>query len=195
MFSGIIEQTGRIEILRPLQGGARLRLSPDKGETWVRGESVSINGVCLSIAEIAEASLEFDLGDETLKRTTLGALKAGDLVNLERALKVGDRIGGHFVSGHVDGVGSVAAIRRSGGAAEFDFSAPGDLRAFIAQKGSVAVDGVSLTPFKPSPAGFTVSLIPLTLAGTTLGFKQAGDSVNLEVDILARYVKQILDVR
>jgi riboflavin synthase len=108
---------------------------------------------------------------------------------------VGDRMGGHFVSGHVDGVGRVRAIRKSGAAAEFDFEAPHALMEFIAQKGSVAVDGVSLTPFTPLADGFTVSLIPLTLSATTLGFKSPGDSVNLEVDLLARYVKQMMDAR
>jgi riboflavin synthase len=192
MFSGIIEQNGRIESLKPFQGGARLRLSPDKADHWVLGESVSVNGACLSLAAENSGALEFDLGEETLKRTTLGGLKSGDLVNLERALKIGDRIGGHFVSGHVDGLATLRAIRRSGALAEFDFSAPEALMPFIAQKGSVALDGVSLTPFAPRADGFTVSLIPLTLAATTLGFKMTGDSVNLEVDLLARYVKQIL---
>lgn len=192
MFTGIIEQNGRVEGLTPLRGGARLRLSPDKPDDWAIGESVSVNGACLTLAVMSPDMLEFDLGEETLKRTTLGSLKAGELVNLERALKVGDRIGGHFVSGHVDGVGKVRAIRRSGAAAEFDFEAPKELMSFVAQKGSVAIDGVSLTPFAPSADGFTVSLIPLTLASTTLGFKVVGDSVNYEVDLLARYVKQIL---
>jgi riboflavin synthase len=195
MFTGIIEQSGRVEALAPLAGGARLRLSPDKPEDWKIGESVSVSGACLTLAAFSAGILEFDLGEETLKRTTLGALKPGGLVNLERALKVGDRMGGHFVAGHVDGVGSIRAIRRAGAAAEFDFSAPEALMNFIAQKGSVAVEGVSLTPFAPLKDGFTVSLIPVTLAATNLGFKQAGDPVNLEVDLLARYVRQMLEAR
>ena len=195
MFTGIIEQTGRIESLTPLRGGIRLRLSPDKPDDWALGESVSVNGACLTLAVIAGELLEFDLGEETLKRCTLGALKAGELVNLERALKVGDRVGGHFVSGHVDGVGKVRTIRRAGAAAEFDFTAPQDLMPFIAQKGSIAIDGVSLTPFNPQGDTFTVSLIPLTLAATTMGFKVEGDAVNLEIDMLARYVRQALGPR
>lgn len=195
MFTGIIEQNGRVESLSPVAGGARLKLSPDKDADWALGESISVNGACLTLAAFSADLLEFDLGEETLKKTVLGSLKAGDLLNLERALKVGDRMGGHFVSGHVDAVGSIHAIRRSGAAAEFDFSAPAELMPFIAKKGSITVDGVSLTPFSPSAGGFTVSLIPTTLAATTLGFKAAGDAVNLEVDLLARYVKQIMDAR
>jgi riboflavin synthase len=192
MFSGIIEQNGRVEALEPRAGGARLKVSPDRSEDWVLGESVSVNGVCLTLAAQSGEILEFDLGEETLRRSTLGELQPGGLLNLERALKVGDRLGGHFVSGHVDAIGKVRAIRRSGAAAEFDFSAPEDLMAFIAQKGSVAVDGVSLTPFAPRKDGFTVSLIPVTLAATTLGFKSEGDGVNLEIDLLARYVGQMM---
>jgi riboflavin synthase len=192
MFTGIIEQNGRVDRLLPQAGGARLSISPDKPMELGIGESLSVSGACLSLAAAEGSLLAFDLGEETLRRTTLGALKPGDLVNLERALKVGDRLGGHFVSGHVDGVGRIAAVRRSGTSAEYDFEAPKDLMPYIAQKGSIAVDGVSLTPFRPSPSGFTVSLIPLTLAATTLGFKGVGDSVNLEVDLLARYVKQIM---
>lgn len=192
MFSGIVEQTGRVEGLSPLGGGARLRLSPDKADDWKLGESVSVNGACLSLAVAAGDLLEFDLSEETLLRTTLGSLKPGALVNLERAMKVGDRIGGHIISGHVDGVGRVKAIRRSGAMAEFDFSAPADLMAFIADKGSIAIEGVSLTPFARNSTGFTVALIPVTLAATTLGFMQADDQVNLEVDLLARYVRQMM---
>jgi riboflavin synthase len=195
MFTGIIEQTGRVEELQPRQGGARLRLSPDKSQDWKAGESISVNGACLTLAGLEGAGLSFDLGEETLRRTTLGALKSGDLVNLERALKLGERLGGHFVAGHVDGLGSIRAIRRSGGAAEVDIDAPQDLLSLVASKGSVAVQGISLTPFAVSKGGFTVSLIPATLAATTRGFMQLGDAVNLEADLIARYVARLMEGR
>jgi riboflavin synthase len=163
MFSGIIEQLGRVEALSPLKGGARLRLRPDAREDWSLGESVSVAGACLTLALVSGESLEFDLGEETLRRTTLGGLKPGARVNLERALKVGDRISGHFVAGHVDGVGRLGALRRLGAGAEFDILAPAELMPLIAGKGSVAVEGVSLTPFAVGDGRFTVSLIPVTL--------------------------------
>ena len=194
MFTGIVEQTGRVESFQAQGEGARLKLAPTAELACALGDSLSVNGVCLTVAAMGQGSYEFDLSPETLQRSTLGALKSGDRVNLERALKVGDRLGGHFVSGHVDGLGKLEALRKTDSGAEMDFSVPAELLPYIAQKGSVSVDGVSLTPFSPSASGFSVALVPHTLEHTTLGLRRPGDAVNLEVDLLARYVKRLMEL-
>jgi riboflavin synthase len=193
MFSGIVESLGLVESLHPVEGGAKLRLKPESpmGDAWALGESISVSGACLTLVK-AEGGLEFDLGEETLRRTSLGSLKPGMRVNLERALKLGERLGGHFVAGHVDGLGTLKAIKRLGDSAEFEIGVPEELLPLIASKGSVAVEGVSLTPFNAGKDGFTVSLIPVTLQKTTLGAKKEGDALNLEADLLARYVSKLL---
>jgi riboflavin synthase len=197
MFSGIVESLGSVEELRKQPGGARLRLKPGSpmGEAWMLGESVCVSGACLTLAAEKDGILEFDLGEETLRRTSLGSLQSGSSVNLERALKLGERLGGHFVAGHVDGLGSLKARRPSGESAEFDILAPPELMKLVAGKGSVAVEGVSLTPFQVAADSFTVSLIPLTLQKTNLGVKKPGDALNLEADLLARYVSRLMEGR
>jgi riboflavin synthase len=192
MFSGIIEIMGRVEGLHRQEGGARLSLSPDGDLDCEIGDSLCVNGCCLTVAGLQGEAFEFDLSEETLSRSTLGGLKAGDLVNLERALKMGDKVGGHLVAGHVDAVGRVLSVSKSGAGAVMEFEAPAELMRLVAQKGSVAVDGVSLTSIEPGDRSFKAALIPLTLARTTLGFRQAGEGVNLEADTVARYVERIL---
>ncbi len=193
MFTGIIEQTGRVESIAAHGDGARLVLSPDSMMECHLGDSLSVNGACLTVATISRGHFEFDLSAETLRCSNFGKVAAGDLVNLERALKVGDRLGGHFVSGHVDGVATVVALRRGTQGEEMEFLLPPGLAPFVAAKGSIAVDGVSLTPFRAEGDGFSVALVPHTLTHTTLGFKQAGDKVNIEVDLLARYLKKMAE--
>jgi riboflavin synthase len=197
MFTGIIEATGRVEAFQRQVQGARLVVRPDAPLPCNLGESLSVNGACLTVAELGVGgeTYAFDLSPETLKLTTLGFLAPGDALNLERALKIGDRLGGHFVSGHVDGIAKVKAVRKTGVGAEMDFSVPPDLTPYIAQKGSVSVEGVSLTPFTPTSEGFSVALVAHTLLHTTLDLKKPGDVVNLEVDLLARYVKRLMDTK
>lgn len=193
MFTGIIEAMGHVEALKSNAQGARLFMRPEGELSCALGDSLSVSGACLTVAAMDSGVYEFDLSHETLKLTILGALLPGDLVNLERALKVGDRLGGHFVSGHVDGIGSVKNVRKAGDGAEMEFIVPVDLALYVAQKGSISVDGVSLTSFSPSKDGFTVALIPHTLLNTTLGHRKPGDAVNLEVDLLARHVKRLME--
>jgi len=156
------------------------------------GDSVAIDGCCLTVARRDEAVLQFNAVAETLRRTTLGALAAGDRVNLEPALRVGDPMGGHWVQGHVDGVGEVARIEPEGEARNFTFTAPPGILRYAIEKGSVCVAGVGLTITALDEAGFSVSLVPHTLAVTTLGTLGPGDRVNLEADVLAKYVEKLV---
>lgn len=157
------------------------------------GDSVSINGCCLTVVAISEKQLTFQAGTETLAKTNLGGFEIGSEVNLERALRAGDRLGGHYVSGHIDGTGRVAARNDDGEWAEFRFAVPKELTSQMASKGSIAVDGVSLTLVDVLENEFSVALIPHTLQVTTLGRLQVGDTVNIETDILAKYVQQQLN--
>lgn len=190
MFTGIIEAMGRV--VEPPPG----RLTLDAGALDLAGlkfgESICINGACLTVVAREGAHLGFDVSAETLACTTLGRLQAGDVVNLERALRAGDRLGGHLVSGHVDGCGHIVSIRQDGNAARFDIEAPAELARYLCRKGSVAVDGVSLTVNEVSGRIFSVCIIPHTLAQTRLGAYRAGDAVNLEVDQIARYAGRLL---
>ena len=158
----------------------------------VIGDSVAVNGACLTVVERRADTIAFQAGPETLLRTNLGDLKAGERVNLERALRVGDKLGGHFVQGHVDGLGRIAERLRQGDWELVWFACPADLTRQMVPKGSVAVDGISLTIVDVTADRFSVALIPHTLAQTTLGFKQSGASVNLETDLLAKYVWKCL---
>jgi riboflavin synthase len=193
MFTGIIDILGTVRHVEPEGAGRRLVLdrfpAPDPLR---RGESVAVNGVCLTVAELGPDAFTVQAGPETLRRTNLGELRPGDRVNLERALRVGDRLGGHWVQGHVDGVGRVEQRIPQGEWETFWFACPVELAAQLVPKGSVAVDGVSLTVVDVEPARFSVAFIPYTLAHTTFGAKRPGATVNLETDILGKYVWKYL---
>ncbi len=193
MFTGIIQDVGRIRSWRSRGAGKVLALDTalDTG-TFELGESVAVNGVCLTVAAVAHGSFDADVSPETLRRATLGALAVGARVNLERALRPVDRLGGHFVLGHVDGTGTVRQRRPQGEFEEITFHAPGPVCRYLVEKGSVAVDGVSLTVFSCDPEGFSVAVIPHTLERTALAGCRAGDGVNLEADILGKYVEKLL---
>ncbi|MEO8190546.1 MAG: riboflavin synthase [Acidobacteriota bacterium] len=187
LFTGIVTATARVVGLRPRDGGARLEVAPPAPfGRLVRGESVCVSGVCLTALD-AGRSLVADLSSETLERSTLGALRPGDRVNLERALRYGDRLSGHFVLGHVDGRASLLGLSRAGNSWEYRFSVPRGLSRLIVEKGSVALDGVSLTVSGRIRGEFDVAVIPETRRKTTLGAMQPGDDVNLEADVFARY--------
>jgi riboflavin synthase len=186
MFTGIVTHVGRVESLERRGRGARITIAPQDGVRYRAGESVCVSGVCLTAVK-ASRRLVADLSSETLRRSTLAALAPGDAVNLERALRWGDRLSGHFVMGHVDGISTVRSIRRSGNSWEFRFTVPRGLSRFVAEKGSVALDGVSLTVAGRLGRAFWVSIIPETFRRTTLGVRRPGEAVNFEADIFARY--------
>jgi riboflavin synthase len=189
MFTGLVEALGTVRGRTPDGAGCLLTLSaPTFAAELAAGESVAVNGACLTVVARDADTCRFQVGPETLKRTNLGALAPGDRVNLERSLRVGDRLGGHIVQGHVDGVGHVAERVPQGEWETVWFACPPELSAQMASKGSVAVDGVSLTLVDVEAERFSVALIPHTLANTTLGFKGPGAPVNLETDVLAKYV-------
>src|SRR5437763_14018654 len=193
MCTGLIETLGLVQQVQPSGPGRRLTLSAASLIQGTQlGDSVAINGACLTVVDIQGDTLSFEAGPETLAKTNLGELKPGDRVNLERALRLGDRLGGHLVQGHVDGVGRIAERRREGEWEVVWFSCPPTLAEQMVSKGSVAVDGISLTLVDVTSDHFSVALIPHTLAVTTLGFKQPGASVNLETDLLAKYVWKCL---
>jgi len=197
MFTGLIEGVGRLASREARGGDARLRIDvgtlpwPEAGDVQL-GESIAVNGVCLTVVAFDGTGFEADASNETLALTTLGALPAGRALNLERALRANDRLGGHLVSGHVDGVGSVLARWDDARAQRWVFSAPAPLRRYIAAKGSICVDGVSLTVNAIDDTGFEVALVPHTLAHTAFAQTAVGDAVNLEVDMVARYVERLL---
>ncbi len=196
MFSGIVEALGTVVELRSEPPGSRLIVREPKiaAETHV-ADSVSVNGCCLTVVERQGDAFAFEAGPETLVRTNLGGLKPGGRVNLERALAVGGRLGGHFVSGHIDGVGTLLKRDDSGQWSTFWFSVSRELAAQMASKGSIAVDGVSLTIVDSEPDRFSIALIPYTLAVTTLGPLQPGGKVNLETDLLAKYVERLVEAK
>jgi riboflavin synthase len=189
MFTGIVEELGRVAGLE----GPRLTVeSTTAVDGSVTGESVAVNGVCLTVVEQSDDSLAFDVTEETFQRTALGRLRPGDPVNLERPLTLTDRLGGHMVQGHVDGVGTVTAVAPQEGGSVVEVELPDGLERYVVEKGSITVDGVSLTVTGVRGSRFTVALIPHTLAVTTLGTTRPGDAVNLEVDVLAKYVERLL---
>jgi riboflavin synthase len=200
MFTGIIEAIGTIRALERRSASARLRLAvrwrADAPPGVQLGDSVAVNGVCLTVVaqrvEAAEAVLDFDVSHESLARTGLGRLRAGARVNLERALRVGDRLGGHWVTGHVDGVGRLASVRRNGEAWDVRVTAPAALLPELVGKGSVAIDGASLTVNQVHEDGFSVTLIPHTVAETTLLDGGEGGEVNLETDLLVKAVRRAI---
>ena len=196
MFSGIVEALGTVAALRPEPPGCRLIIREPKiaADTAV-ADSISVNGCCLTVVERDDRTMAFQAGPETLARTNLGELQPGSPVNLERAMMVGERLGGHFVSGHIDGVGILLERRDLGDWSNFWFSVSRQLAVQMASKGSIAVDGVSLTIVDSQPDRFSVALIPYTLAVTTLGPLKVGDKVNLETDLLAKYVQRLVEAK
>lgn len=193
MFTGLVQIVGRVAAIRPRAQSKVLRIAaPLREGDRVLGASVAVAGVCLTVTDAAPDHFEAEAAFETLARTTLGSLREGDRVNLEPALRIGDALGGHLVSGHVDGVGALRSRSARGDAVLMRFDVPGDLRRYVAVKGSICVDGVSLTVNEVDDAGFAVGLIPHTLGVTTLGALERGDAVNLEVDLIARYVERLL---
>ncbi|NUQ63120.1 MAG: riboflavin synthase [Pirellulales bacterium] len=196
MFSGIVEALGEVVEVRSEPPGCRLIIREPKivAETAV-ADSISVNGCCLTVVEVDRDTMGFQAGPETLSRTNLGDLVPGSPVNLERSLKVGDRIGGHFVSGHIDGVATLAERHDMGEWSNFYFRIPRQLSLQMASKGSVAVDGVSLTIVDSEPERFSVALIPYTLAVTTLGPLKVGGKVNIETDMLAKYVQRLVEAQ
>ncbi|MEA3399663.1 MAG: riboflavin synthase [Armatimonadota bacterium] len=192
MFTGLIQEVGAIRRVRPSGGGADLQIqAPQIGPQTEVGESVAINGACLTVEAPGDDGFTCHAGAETLARTTLGELSVGAGVNLERALSVGDRLGGHFVQGHVDCVGRIAARRDEGTTAWFSIEVPPEHARYVVEKGSVAVDGISLTVTEVAGVTFEVAIIPYTLANTTLGTAGPGQRVNIETDILAKYVERL----
>ncbi|HWB11219.1 MAG TPA: riboflavin synthase [Pirellulales bacterium] len=196
MFTGLVQCLGSVVKVVSQPPGKRIVVRPvgEIGAARV-GDSVAINGCCLTAIEVSPTNWAFEAGPETLRRTNLGELTEGSVVNLERSLAVGDLLGGHFVTGHIDGVGTVARRDDEGDWTTMWFRYPAELAGQIASKGSIAVDGVSLTLVDVEPDRFSVALIPHTLQVTTLGRRQVGDRVNLESDLLAKYVERLQEVR
>jgi riboflavin synthase len=192
MFTGLVEALALVDRVEAEGDGRALVVAAPFAAELAPGESVAVNGACLTVVAHDARTCRFQAGPETLHRTNLGELQPGERVNLERALRVGDRLGGHLVQGHVDGLGRIASRRRQGEWEVVWFSCPAELAAQMVSKGSVTVDGVSLTVVDVTADGFSVALIPHTLAQTTLGFKRPGASVNLETDVLAKYVWKCL---
>jgi riboflavin synthase len=193
MFTGLVEALGTVTRVEESPPGKRLIIeAPEFAGGVAVGDSVALCGCCLTVVEVDGGRLAFEAGPETLARTNLGELAAGSQVNLERSLKVGDRLGGHFVTGHIDGVATVHSRRDEGPWSTIWFRAPAGLARHLVSKGSVAVDGVSLTVVDVDGPTFSVQLIPHTLAVTTLGRRQPGDRVNLETDLLAKYVEKLI---
>ncbi|GGV60190.1 riboflavin synthase subunit alpha [Streptomyces longisporoflavus] len=196
MFTGIVEELGEITAVENLDDASRFRVrGPVVTDGAKHGDSIAVNGVCLTVVEHEGDEFTADVMAETLNRSSLGALAAGSRVNLERPTAVGDRLGGHIVQGHVDGTGEIVDRKPSENWEIVKISLPADLSRYVVEKGSITVDGVSLTVVDAGPDYFTISLIPTTLALTTLGIKQPGDPVNLEVDVIAKYVERMLGDR
>ncbi len=192
MFTGIVERMGQVEVVTETEDGRRLVVVGDGlGEVSV-GSSIAVNGVCLTAVEVATDRIAVDVIPETLDRTNLGDLQTDSKVNLERPMPADGRFDGHIVQGHVDGVGVVAAITEDGGGVVMSVDVAPDLHRYLVEKGSVTIDGVSLTVAGLTETGFTVALIPHTLDITTLGLRNEGDEVNLEMDVLAKYVERLL---
>ena len=191
MFTGLVAETGTVESLERDGDGMRLRVRSELAAELSPGDSVAVNGVCLTALEPDASSFSADVMAETLRRSSLGPLTSGDQVNLELPLRAGDRLGGHVVQGHVDAVGTVELVRGEGFSRVVRIAAPAKALRYVVDKGSIAVDGVSLTVSAVDGDAFEVSLIPETIGRTTLGGVAAGTTVNLEVDVLAKYVEKL----
>lgn len=194
MFTGLVEAVGRVASVEDTGSGRRLRFQTSL-EDLTPGDSVSVNGVCLTATAIDGGVFSADVGPETLRVTTLGRLKTGDIVNLERSMRADGRFGGHFVQGHVDGTGTIASIRPDGEAHWLTVTYPGPLAPLFVPKGSVAIDGISLTVAALRDSQLDVMIIPFTWQATNLASRQVGDMVNLECDMIGKYVARILEIR
>ncbi|WP_255954302.1 riboflavin synthase [Streptomyces odontomachi] len=193
MFTGIVEELGEVTAVDNLGDASRFRLRGPAVTAGARhGDSIAVNGVCLTVVDLTGDEFTADVMAETLNRSSLGALRLGSRVNLERPTAVGGRLGGHIVQGHVDGVGTLLERKRSDNWEIVKIELPVPLARYVVEKGSITVDGVSLTVVDAGPDYFTISLIPTTLALTTLGIKEPGEQVNLEVDVIAKYVERLL---
>jgi len=194
MFTGLIQQVCTVRAVRQSGGTASLAVDlQDLAKQTKVGDSIAINGVCLTVARLNDSSATFDISPETLSKTSMGKLTAGSKVNVELSLCAGDRFGGHFVLGHIDGTGTIKQIDRKADFATMRFTAGTELLSQMIPKGSVAVDGISLTIAEIDQAGFTVALIPETLKKTTLGLAKTGDTVNIEIDVIVKTVKKHLE--
>lgn len=192
MFTGLIEEIGVVKAVERTAGGARLQVACTFAGELSHGDSVAVDGACMTAVALENGLFAADVSTESLARTTLGELRAGSKVNLERSLAVGQRLGGHFVLGHVDAVGRIAKVSGLGDARRYDIEFPSDLAGLLVEKGSITVDGISLTVNEISERSFWVAIIPETQHATTLGVRKAGDRVNLEGDVLGKYVLRAL---
>ncbi|BBB93042.1 MAG TPA: riboflavin synthase [Methylomusa anaerophila] len=194
MFTGLVEELGKVKNISSGAKSARLTVNAHKVLLDIKlGDSIAVNGTCLTVVAIGDSWFTADVMPETVERTALSGLKAGDTVNLERTLRVGDRLGGHIVSGHIDGVGKIVSKEQDDNAFVIRIQAGLEVMKYIIRKGSIAIDGISLTVVEYGRDWFTVSLIPHTAALTTLGIKKTGDPVNLEADVIGKYVEKLLD--
>jgi riboflavin synthase len=193
MFTGIVETTGKVTRIDRLSESVRLSIAAGRvSEDVALGDSIAVNGVCLTVVSIDAPELVFDAVYETLRRTTLGSLAVGDVVNLERAMVANGRFGGHIVQGHVDGVGRIASMRPVGNAWQVHVDVDTNLLRYIVEKGSVCIDGISLTVADAGRSSFSVSVIPHTWENTTLSARRAGDALNIECDIIGKYVERLM---
>ena len=196
MFTGLIEERGTVRSLNKGSDSARLTVAANTVTAGLRlGDSIAVNGACLTVVSFDNRQFEAEIMAETLDRTNLRELRSQDMVNLERALRLGDRLGGHMVSGHIDGVGRVNSLERRGIAILLQILSPPEVLRYVVPKGSIAIDGASLTVVSCDTSSLTVSLIPHTAGMTTLGLMKVGESVNLEADIIAKYVERMLTYR
>ena len=196
MFTGIVRELGRLEAIGGGREGMRLRVrAPETASATSPGDSIAVNGVCLTAVEAEDGVLSFDAVRETLERSTLGRLGEGAEVNVEPALRAGEPLGGHIVQGHVDAVGRVRAVEPDGDGRRIEVEVPRGLARYCVEKGSITVEGVSLTIAGIADATVSIALVPHTLRATTLGSLASGDEVNLEIDVLAKYVERLLDER
>jgi riboflavin synthase len=194
MFTGLIEAVGEVDSLRPVTGGYRLRVLTPLSDGLKAGDSVAVSGVCLTVTDVAAGGIEADIGPETARVTTLGGLTSGDLVNLERPLRADGRLGGHFVLGHVDFTGEVVEIRQEAEFVWYGISFPRELERYLIPKGSIAIDGISLTVATLGIDSFDVMIIPFTLEHTNLKAVKVGDRVNLECDVIGKYVVRLAEL-
>jgi riboflavin synthase len=193
MFTGLVQDRGRVEAVDTTADGVRLRVRSALASELGEGDSVAVEGVCLTATAVDPAGFAADVMSETLRRSTLGDLRAGSCANLELPLRVGDRLGGHVVQGHVDGIGEIGDVTQEGFSRRVFVQAPAELLRYVVEKGSIALAGVSLTVAEVGDEGFAVALIPETLERTTLGDLEGGERVNLEVDVLAKHVEKLLE--